>query len=139
MGNTISVKKINFEDMQFACCNSNNFIIINTLDINNQSCLIKNTIQPSKEIELLNHYLSKDKEVNIVIYGINSSDETIYKKYEQLSKLGFYSIFIYPGGLLEWLLLQEVYGDEEFPTTSKLLDILKYKGQKFFGIPMLKN
>jgi hypothetical protein len=24
------------------------------------------------------------------------------------------------------LLLQDIYGDEEFPTTSKIIDILKY-------------
>ena len=99
----------------------------------------KNTILPAKEIELLNSYLTTDREVNIVIYGINQCDESIYKKYEQLTKLGFYNVYVYSGGMFEWLLLQETYGTEEFPTTSELLDILKYKGTPYFGIKLLKN
>ncbi|GAI73259.1 unnamed protein product [marine sediment metagenome] len=30
-------------------------------------------------------------------------------------------------GYLKWLLLQDIYGKDEFPTTSEELDILKYK------------
>jgi len=36
-------------------------------------------------------------------------------------------VHIYPGGIFEWLLLQDIYGDDMFKTTSKELDILKYK------------
>ena len=65
-----------------------------------------------------------------IIYGENSTDESVYKKYEQLISLGIMNknIMIYSGGIFEWLLLQDIYGDEEFPTTTKELDILKYKG-----------
>ena len=52
---------------------------------------------------------------------------TIYDKYEQLAKLGFRNIYVYPGGIFEWLCLQDIYSDELFPTTKKELDILKYK------------
>ena len=38
-----SIKKINFEDLQLAI-KKNNYIIINTLNDNNQECLIKGTI-----------------------------------------------------------------------------------------------
>ena len=31
------------------------------------------------------------------------------------------------GGIFEWLLLQDIYGDDQFKTTSRELDILKYK------------
>ena len=48
-------------------------------------------------------------------------------KYTQLVNLGFVNVYIYPGGLFEWLCLQDIYGDDEFPTTNKELDILKYK------------
>ena len=41
--------------------------------------------------------------------------------------------------LFEWLLLQEVYGADYFPTTNKLLDLLKFKGKKIFGIKMIGN
>ena len=51
MGNTLSINRINFKDMQYAI--SNNMIIINTLDINNQDCLIKNTLKPEEEINAI--------------------------------------------------------------------------------------
>ena len=49
------------------------------------------------------------------------------KKYEQLIGLGFTNIYIYPGGLFEWLCLQDIYSKDEFPTTREELDILKFK------------
>ena len=36
----------------------------------------------------------------------------------------------YPGGVFEWLLLQDIYGNDNFPTTKKELDILKYKPKR---------
>jgi hypothetical protein len=41
--------------------------------------------------------------------------------------LGFRNVCVYSGGMFEWLLLQDIYGATSFPTTSKELDILKYK------------
>jgi hypothetical protein len=31
------------------------------------------------------------------------------------------------GGIFEWLLLQDIYGKELFPTTKKEADLLKFK------------
>ena len=127
MGNINSIKnikKVNFEDMKLAI--TNKYIIINTLDENNQDCLIENTISPEEEIKILNNCLNNSKNVNIVIYGKNNNDEKLFAKYQQLINLGFKNVYLYIGGLFEWLLLQEVYGDENFTTTSKELDILKY-------------
>ena len=76
---------------------------------------------------MVNKYLVENKSVIIIIYGLNYCDETIYNKYIQLLKLGFDNVHIYPGGIFEWLLLQDIYGDDMFKTTSKELDILKYK------------
>ena len=42
MGNTPSVNKVNFEDIQYAIKQSNSCLLINTLNPNEQSCLIKN-------------------------------------------------------------------------------------------------
>jgi hypothetical protein len=127
MGNTLSINRINFKDMQYAI--SNNMIIINTLDINNQDCLIKNTLKPDEEINVINDLIQKkNKKKKIIIYGENSSDNSIVKKYYQLQKLGINNIFIYMGGLFEWLLLQDIYGNDQFPTTTEIIDILKYKG-----------
>ena len=126
-----SVNKLNFESVQ-NIINKNTtqqFIIINTLENNNQDCLIKNTITPEKEIELLNYYLKENKKINILIYGENCSDNKVINKYNQLYQLGFTNLYIYIGGLFEWLLLQDIYGDDEFPTTNNIVDILKYKGK----------
>ena len=48
-------------------------------------------------------------------------------KYKQLLSLGFTNVSIYIGGMFEWLLLQEIYGEAPFPTTCHELDLLKYK------------
>ena len=104
-------------------------IIISTLEINNQECLIKNTLAPDEEINVINDLIQKkNKKKKIIIYGENSSDNSIVKKYYQLQKLGINNIFIYMGGLFEWLLLQDIYGNDQFPTTTEIIDILKYKG-----------
>ena len=44
-----------------------------------------------------------------------------------MRSIGFKNVFIYNGGLFEWLLLQDIYGEDNFPTTKHILDILKYK------------
>lgn len=139
MGNSSSsIKNINFEDMQYSI-NDNTTIIINTLDASNQKCLIAGTISIDKEVEFLNAQITKDKNIRIIIYGMNSCDTSAMKKYEQLLGIGFYNIYIYSGGLFEWLLLQDIFGRELFPTTSIDSDIIKYKGQCHFNIKLLKN
>ena len=127
-----SINKLNFESVQ-NIINKNTaetFIVISTLANDNQDCLIKNTISPEKEIQLLNYYLKENKKINILIYGQNCSDNKIVDKYNQLHDLGFINLYIYIGGLFEWLLLQDVYGHDEFPTSNRILDILKYKGKQ---------
>ena len=124
--NTInSIKRYNFEDMQTIIKSKN--IIINTLPENNQECLIIGTININDEVRTLNNCLNNSKDTNIIIYGKNCNDEKLFLKYKQLIDLGFNNVHMYPGGMFEWLLLQDTYGDENFPTTSKELDILKYK------------
>lgn len=126
MGNTNSIKKINFTDMQYAI--NNQMIIINTLNQNNQECLIKTTLNIEQEVSTINNLLKTNKNKKIIIYGENSNDECLIKKYYQLKKLGLNNIYVYIGGLFEWLLLQDIYGEEQFPTTINIIDILKYKG-----------
>lgn len=139
MGNSQSSKKINYEDIQYVIKNSTIYILINTLNENEQACLISNTVGIDKEVELINKFIKTgNKQVKIIIYGRNCNDEKIYTKYNQLNSLGFYNIYIYPGGLFEWLMLQDIYGSDEFPTTIKELDILKYKPQKVFNVQLLE-
>ena len=139
MGNTTSTRKVNFEDIQHLIKNKKNYILVNTLDPNEQECLISNTIAVKDEEKVINFYLSKNKSINIVVYDKNANASNLMKKYDQLISLGFLNIFIYPGGLFEWLCLQDIYGNENFPTTKKELDILKYKGKSVFTTYLLND
>lgn len=132
MGNTVGIQKISFLNMQDIIKNKN-YYIINTLTLDNQSCLIKNTINPSDEVNIINNLIKSNKNIPIVLYGINCLDETIIKKYNQLLSLGFKNIYIYIGGLFEWLMLQDIYGVEQFPTTSTVTDILKYSSKRIIN------
>jgi hypothetical protein len=133
MGNSLSFQRINFENIQNM--NKQNTILINTMLSNEQDCLILNTINSTQEEITINTMLKcKQKSIRIFIYGKNANDESVYKKYNQLAQLGFCNIYIYSGGLFEWLLLQDIYGDTEFKTTSKQLDILKYKPIKHVDV-----
>jgi len=121
-------KKISFEDMQLIISTPKEYVIINTLISNEQHCLIKNTISYQTEEKVINEYINQyDFNPKFVIYGKNTNDDSIEKKAKQLSSLGFTDIYLYMGGMFEWLLLQDIYGNDEFPTTCKYLDILFYK------------
>lgn len=150
MGNKISeiVKDsyVNFEDVQHCIKNRNNhlFLLINTMPSNLQSCLISHTVLAQDEESRINQLLNNNNNQNswfslqasqnkhidnvtIIIYGKNNNEQNVFHKYNQLQSLGFANVFIYPGGMFEWLLLQDIYGDSEFPTTSRELDIIRYK------------
>jgi rhodanese-related sulfurtransferase len=130
MGNKQTIQKVNFEDIQNILLNANkNVLLINTLENTPeaQSCILPNTIHFSQEEEVINECLQKAKNIALVIYGRNANDITIYQKYTQLVDLGFTNVYIYPGGMFEWMLLQDIYSDDHFKTTQKELDILKFK------------
>ena len=139
MGNSQSIRKVNYEDIQYVIKNSEIHITINTLSQEEQDCLLPNTLNINKEEEFINHLIrSGNKQVKIIIYGRNCNDEKIYTKYQQLTTLGFYNVYVYPGGLFEWLMLQDIYGNSDFPTTKKELDILRYKPNKILNIQLLE-
>lgn len=138
MGNNQSAQKINFEDIQYAIKNNDNYLIVNTLNPNEQKCLIPFTINANDEENIINNFINNNnKSINIIVYGKNCNDETINIKYNQLMSLGFYNVFIYYGGMFEWLLLQDIYGKEDFPTTCIELDLLKYKANNIFTKKLL--
>jgi len=56
MGNTISIKKIGFLDMQHII-NNNQYNIINTLSIDNQNFLLKIHLMPMMKLILLTNLL----------------------------------------------------------------------------------
>lgn len=137
MGNNISQLKVNFEDIQHGILNKHDYVLINTMNEQFQSCLIANTIHLKQEETTINELLYNNKSKHIIIYGKNDCDETIFEKMKQLKKLGFSNTYVYCGGMFEWLLLQDIYGEENFPTTARELDILKYKPNKKMNIQLL--
>jgi hypothetical protein len=140
MGNSQSSSiKINYEDIQYIIKNPQGHVLINTLSHNEQNCLIINTININNEENMINNFMKRGlKDIKIIIYGKNSNDENLYNKYNQLNSLGFHNVYIYTGGLFEWLMLQDIYGEKEFPTTKKELDLLKYKPNKVLNIPLIE-
>ncbi len=144
MGSSASICKVNYEDIQCICRTANPldqhkysnyyaashpWLLINTLPPGMQGCLIPGTLPIEEEEVSMNAMLlePKGKDREIIVYGKNANDDTVHKKYQQLMGLGFKNVRVYPGGMFEWLLLQDIYGAASFPTTSKELDILKYK------------
>lgn len=139
MGNSNSIIKVNFEDIQNSIVD-NNSILINVMKQNEQDCLIKSTININDEEGIINdHINSYNKDIYIIVYGKNSNDIKVYDKYTQLIQLGFTNVSIYIGGLFEWMLLQDIYGFENFPTTKSELDILKFKPNKLLFVKKIQN
>jgi hypothetical protein len=140
MGNKMSTSiKINYEDIQHILKHPEGHLLINTLSETEQECLISNTMNIKNEENIINSCIKNGrKDIKIIIYGKNCNDEKTFNKYNQLTSLGFYNVYIYVGGLFEWLMLQDIYGEKEFPTTKKELDILKYKPYKVLNVPLLE-
>lgn len=128
MGNTQPLRKVSFEDIKQAIQHPDKYFIINTLKPGEQDCLIPHTIPCTEEERRINKCLdNKQNSLPIIIYGRNNNDDTIVKRYHQLSTLGFSNVYLYSGGMFEWLLLQDIYGADNFPTTRKHLDILAFR------------
>lgn len=123
------IQKASFEDVQYSINYPHNFLLINTLSFREQECLIEKTVPCHEEEQILNELIKmyQFKQKHIIVYGKNVNDESVINKYNQIKSLGFQNVFCYHGGLFEWLLLQDIYGKEEFKTTTNTLDILKYK------------
>lgn len=137
MGNTHTIKRINFEDMQIAIKTPEVYLIINTLPTTEQSCLIQHTINISQEEIIINKYIKENTAIQIIVYGKHCNDETMHKKYQQLVTIGFSNVCIYTGGMFEWLLLQNIFDEDLFPTSKKEFDILAYKPPSTFMVPLL--
>ena len=123
-------KCIGFEDIKKVINDIDNYVLINTLKNDNQDILIKNTLSIEKEESIINEIISNYKvpDKPVIIYGKNCCDLTVNKKFDQLVNLGLKDIYIYYGGLFEWLLLNEIYGNEEFPITNSInIDLLMFR------------
>ena len=126
-------RKIGFEDV---AQNREKCALINTLSPSKQECLITGTLDLREEEAFINGLLTKytDTSKHIILYGLHSCDETPYQKQRQLLSLGISEVWVYSGGLFEWLLVQDIYGETEFPTTSeaKKNDMLLFRPSRVF-------
>ena len=84
--------------------------------------------------------MKENRDIRIIIYGKHCNDELVDKKYQQLLTLGFNNVYAYIGGLFEWVLLQDIYDKDLFPTNKnkKDIDILKYKPQPLLNISLIE-
>ena len=133
----LTTKMVNFENVQNAI--KNDHMLINTFPTNSPFCVIKGTVTYPEEERIINEMITRvdvpDKK--IIIYGKNMCDPSVTKKYKQICSLGL-TAYIYPGGIIEWLMLQDIYGRTEFPTENWFsnnpksihMDILSYKPTK---------
>ena len=137
-GTNASIPKINYDDVKLSINNSN-YLLINTLPNHEQNCLIYKTIHFASEEQIINDLVNNNKSHNIIIYGKNCNDDSVYKKYNQFIDLGFTNVYLYLGGLFEWLLLQDIYGKDIFKTTSNELDIIKYKSNSILDKKLILN
>lgn len=129
---------LSFEDVQYARQHLADHVLIHTLPIGEQHCLIAGTVSAQQEERVINRLLdNRAWQMPILVYGRNASDETAPTKCRQLLALGFQNVYLYRGGLFEWLLLQDIYGGDEnkddgdgdglFPTVGREMDLLRYK------------
>jgi hypothetical protein len=130
MGNNISYKTVTFDDVMYASSNCESWIIITTLP-ESTTCFIYGTCPIDEEEKQINQIIDNNRKIKIIVYGSSSSDTSVIKKYNQLRNVGLKDVFIYMGGLFEWLLLQDVYSSDIFRTNGVELDILKYSGRPY--------
>jgi rhodanese-related sulfurtransferase len=110
-----------------------NRVLINTLDDKSQTLLIEKTLSQEKEVEIINHYIDNPKNIEIIIYGKSANDMSVLKKKNQLLNLGFIHVYIYPGGLFEWVLLREIFGNVNFPIiNNEEIDLLPMMNSSLF-------
>lgn len=128
MGVSQAKQCISYEDMQTILTSAQRCVIINTMPADMQHCLIANTLTAFEEEDKINGLIQSSQfNVPIVVYGKNHTDDSVWKKSKLLHSLGFKTVYVYLGGMFEWLLLQDIYGTSFFQTIGQELDILKFK------------
>jgi hypothetical protein len=113
MGVSASTSLVNYESVK-----QTNVVLIHIME-ESQRLLIAGSLTALMETERVNDLMSNHEyETKIIVYGKNDHDyDSLLNKQKQLKSLGFKNVYIYLGGMFEWLLLQDVYGVKEFPTT----------------------
>jgi hypothetical protein len=103
--------------------------------------LISGTLAPEREEAYVNELLESLDAVSlsetlVIVYGRNAMDKSVVEKAKQMYSLGFTSVCVYSGGMFEWCLLQDVYGEKEFPMegcgNGGAVEPLLFKGKRLF-------
>jgi hypothetical protein len=125
MGNTTSTCLVNYEKVQQA--RITRCLLIHTME-ETEKTLIQGSLTAEMELKSINELMSKNEfDTSIIVYGRNDHDyDGLMTKQKQLKSLGFRNVFIYLGGMFEWLLLQDVFGANLFPTTVAKVDLLRF-------------
>ncbi len=125
-----SINYANYCDIQNAVRSGKT--VVHIMDVSDETILIKGTLTAYQEVEKINLWISNGAFDNeIYIYGYSNADfNKLLQRHKQLLGLGFHKVYIYFGGMFEWLLLRDVYGATEFPLDGlikgAMVDILKY-------------
>jgi hypothetical protein len=95
----------------------NNTILINTFTPvqQQQHGLIRGTTLADKEEQVVQSALERDLSITILVYGHNALDPLPYRQADKLRNLGFKNVYVYVGGMFEWLLLCDLYGPDQYP------------------------
>jgi hypothetical protein len=138
---TSSLRRVGFDDVLLAIQQPEVYLLIDTLPSHEQSCLIPTTVCITEEEALMNRLISSYQHhtKTVIVYGKNCADTSVDRKYAQLLQLGFQQVYVYAGGMLEWMLLQDAFGKDAFPTSSDLLDLLRFQAPNILKTPRLKN
>jgi hypothetical protein len=125
MGNIKSTCLVSYEKVQQA--RLTRCILIHTME-ETEKTLIQGSLTAEMELKSINELMSKNEfDTSIIVYGRNDHDyDGLMTKQKQLKSLGFRNVFIYLGGMFEWLLLQDVFGANLFPTTVAKVDLLRF-------------
>lgn len=137
MGNAQQIQKCAFEDIQVAqrggMGGGGGPPLLYTFS-HEGGCMIRGTLSPAEEERRVNGFIRERRMGEpIILYGRNTNDARVVEKYQTLVNYGFTNVFVYIGGLFEWLCLQDIYGDDEFPTTAPELDLLRFRPQTSGG------
>jgi hypothetical protein len=94
-----------------------NTILINTFTPvqQQQHGLIRGTTLADKEEQMVQSALERDLSITILVYGHNALDPLPYRQADKLRNLGFANVYVYVGGMFEWLLLCDLYGPDQYP------------------------
>lgn len=120
---------VGFEDVKHAIrAGPAKFILINTFE---QDVIVQGTVSSDREETVINAQLTDytKPDLPIIVYGRNSCDDSVDAKEKQLRALGLEDIYVFRGGMFEWLLMGDVFGQDEFPIVRRGtlgVDILKY-------------